>query len=85
MEISSNNQLIPYFQGTREVQVFRRPEPDPPTIQGYASETSNAKVRPLIALKNAVRPREPESIYNLNSWVASFRLKRLGLRIDVYA
>ena len=85
MEISSSNQLIPYFQGTGEVTLYRREESEPPTAYGYPTEARNATVYPPIALQNAGRPQEPESMYNSSRRVTSSKLKRIGLRIDVYA
>ncbi|MDX2500179.1 MAG: hypothetical protein QNL14_06685 [Deltaproteobacteria bacterium] len=85
MDISSNNQLVPYNQGPRQVTPYapRKTAPVPadgnPRPRRYVPEPAPRYHGPMINSENQ------ESIYTANSQSKAQETHRVGLLINIYA
>ena len=85
MDISTNNQLVPYNQGPRQVSPFppREPRSDPP--EGPSADKRYALMPPPHSPKFTAHSGGQEPIYTSSRRIKSPEINQVGLLIDIYA
>jgi len=85
MDISSNNQLVPYNQGPRQVTPYSPRETGAVPADGYSAAKRYVLMPPPHSPGYKIQTRDQESIYTSNRQIKAQEINQVGLRIDIYA
>jgi hypothetical protein len=85
MEISSDNQLVPYNQGPRQVSPFPSREPRSVPPEGSSAAQRYVLMPPPHSPKFAPQSGGQEPIYTSSRRIKSSEINQVGLLIDIYA
>ena len=85
MDISTNNQLVPYNQGPRQVSPFppREPRSGPP--EGPSAAKRYVLMPPPHSPKFTTQSGGQKPIYTPSRRIKSSEINQVGLLIDIYA
>jgi len=85
MDISSNNQLVPYHQDTRQITAYA------PSTRRAASDCGNTLVKrhdwthTTGSPGHRIRPDASDPLYRYSRRLKFPKMSQVGLRIDIYA
>ena len=85
MEISSNNQLVPYYQGPRQVTPNAPREPGSVTADGYSAAKRYVLMPPSHSPGYKIDPGDQEQIYTSSRRIKVKETNHVGSLIDIYA
>ena len=85
MDISSNNQLVPYNQGPRHVTPYSPGETDSVKTSRFSAAERYVLMPPPHSPGYKIQAGNPESIYTSNRQFKAQEINQVGLLIDIYA
>jgi hypothetical protein len=85
MDISSDNQLVPYIQGPRQVTPYSLRKAASVPADGYRRPRRFEPMPPPQYPDLKIQPGIQESIYSSNRRKQAPKSHRIGLLIDIYA
>jgi len=85
MDISFNNQLVPYNQGPRHVTPYSPRETGSVSAARYSGAKRYALMPPPHSPGFKIEAGDQESIYTSNRQVKAQEINQVGLLIDIYA
>jgi len=85
MDISSNNQLVPYDQGPRHVTPYSPRETGSVPAGHYSFARRYVLMPPPRSPGYKIEAGDQESIYTSNRQIQAQKISRVGLLIDIYA
>ena len=85
MDISSNNQLVPYNQEPRQLTPYSPKKTGAVQADGYSAAKGYTLAPPSHSPGYKIQTRDQESIYTSNRQIKAQEINQVGLRIDIYA
>ena len=85
MDISSNNQLVPYNQGTRPVTPYSPRESGSVPAEGYPAAKQYVLMPSPHSPGYKIQAGDQASIYTSNRQIKAQKNNMIGLLIDFYA
>jgi len=85
MDISSNNQLVPYNQGPRQLTPYSPGPTGSVTADGYSAAKRYVRVPPSHSPGYKIHSRDQDLIYTSSRQIKVQETNQVGLRLDIYA
>jgi hypothetical protein len=85
MDISYNNQLVPYNQGPRPITPYSPRETGSVPANGYSAAKRYVLMPPPHSPGYKIQAGDQESIYTSNRQIKSQEISQVGLLINIYA